>query len=91
MMKMKIYLVSRIDDWDYEEYKSFVVAAENEENALEFHPNGEKLKNLTDYEDIRDDGIYYCEWTSKENLKIEYIGESNSLEEKVILASFNAG
>jgi hypothetical protein len=39
--------------------------------------------------DVRNRTFYG--WTSKENLKIECIGESNSLVEKVIISSFNAG
>lgn len=31
---MNIYLVSRTDDVDYDEYDSFVVVAENEDDAL---------------------------------------------------------
>ena len=77
---MRLYLVSRTDGAGYDEYEydSFVVAAENEESALEFHPSGNK-------------GSCYG-WTKYlTNLKIEDIGESSSSVEKVILASFNAG
>ena len=89
---MKLYLVTRTDNWSYDEYDSFVVAAENEENALLFHPNGKKIERLSEYDDNENSAYHYTYgWTSKENLKIEYIGESNSSEEKVILASFNAG
>lgn len=78
---MKLYLVSRTDNIDCWEYVSFVLAAKNEKSALEWTPRG-KLKEYDDYE---------YQWTSKENLKIECIGESNSPIEKVILASYNAG
>lgn len=83
---MKLYLVSRTDDWGYDDYDSFVVAAKSEENALEYHPRG---KDYLNEDDIKD--RYYAGWTSKENLKIECIGESNNLVEKVIIYSFNAG
>lgn len=74
---MKLYLISRTDRVDYDEHDSFVVAANNEESALGFSPYGDND---------------YSTWTKyKENLNIEYIGESNSSVEKVILASFNAG
>lgn len=85
---MKLYLISRTDKdavrWD--NYDSLVVAAENEESALDFHPRGQYY--LTE-RDIRDRRFYG--WTSKEHLKIECIGESNGLVEKVIISSFNAG
>lgn len=71
---MKLYLLIRTDGLEYDEFDAFVVAAENEENALKWQPSK-----------------YNFGWTSKENIKIEYIGESNSPIEKVIIASFNAG
>lgn len=83
---MKLYLIFRKDRTNYDEYDSFVVAAENEENALKFHPRGRYFEE----DDYFDNGEVY-EWTSKENLKIECIGESYSKEEKVIISSFNAG
>ena len=81
---MKLYLISRTDDWSYDEYDSFVVAAESEESALEFSPRGHKPE---------EDGYWhYSGWTTnREDIKIECIGESNSLIEKVIISSFNAG
>jgi hypothetical protein len=78
---MKLYLLSRTDRVDYDEYDSFVVAAESEEEALKWFPRGNKSAT----------NEYYDGWVSKEDLKIECIGESNSSVEKVILASFNAG
>lgn len=86
---MKLYLISRTDKWGYDDYDSFLVAAENEESALSYHPNGQKLKDYLSKEDIA--WGYYGGWTTKENLKIECIGESYSKEEKVIISSFNAG
>lgn len=82
---MKLYLVSRDDKWDYyDEYTSFVVAAENEENAKSYHPVGHLLREpgyLYDYQ---------YEWTDKNNLVVEHIGESNSLVEKVIISSYSS-
>ena len=81
---MKLYLISRTDDWGYDEFDSFVVAAESEENAFKLYPA---------MKDSADDGFKYSNygWTFRENLKIECIGESYSKEEKVIISSFNAG
>lgn len=73
---MKLYLLSRTDDWSWDEHRAFVVAAESEESALSFSPYGDSD---------------YSTWTTKENIEVECIGESNSLVEKVIIASFNAG
>lgn len=81
---MKLYLVSRDDKWDYyDEYTSFVVAAENEENAKSYHPVGHLL---------REPGYHYdydYKWTNRNNLVVEHIGESNSLVEKVINSSYS--
>lgn len=83
---MKLYLISRTDKVGWDGYDSFVVAAKDEKSALDFHPRGQYYLTEKDVSNR----IYYG-WTSKENLKIEYIGESNSLVEKVIISSFNAG
>jgi len=83
---MKLYLISRTDKARYDEYDSFVVAAESEENALKFHPDNRYFEE----DDYFIDGEVY-KWTAKENVKIECIGESYSKEEKVIISSFNAG
>lgn len=83
---MKLYLISRTDGCDYDEYDSFVVAAENEESALKWCPEGKKLEEY--------DNVYRFGWgdwkPNRESLKIECIGEAYSLEEKVIHSSFIA-
>ena len=89
---MKLYLVSRTDRVYHNEYYAFVVAANNEESAVTFSPVGCKFENVEECEnDVPYNYTkYYHGWTIKENLKIECIGESNSLVEKVILDSLNA-
>jgi len=77
---MKLYLLTRTDDWGYDSHDAFVVAAENEESALEWHPYGDKREIDS-----------WGSWTRRENIKIQCIGKSNSPVEKVIIASFNAG
>lgn len=37
---MKLYLLTRTDGWSYDDYDSFVVAAEDEMSALEWCPDG---------------------------------------------------
>jgi hypothetical protein len=81
---MKLYLISRTDSIDWNEYIEFVVAAQSEENALKWFPNGE-LPSLGSW------ALYRQKEVKRENLEIEHIGESNSLVEKVITYSYNAG
>lgn len=83
---MKLYLLTRTDGWSYNYYDFFVVAAEDENSALNFHPRGQYYLTKSDV-----DKKNYYGWTSKENIKIECIGESYSPVEKVIITSFNAG
>lgn len=78
---MKLFKVMRTDDVGDWEYGCFVVAAKDEKSALEWTPIGKP----DEYDD------YSYQWTTKEYLKVEHIGESNSLVEKVIISSFNAG
>lgn len=73
---MKLYLLSRTDTVGYDEHKAFVVAAKSEESAISFSPYGDSD---------------YSTWTTKENIEIQCIGESNSMKEKVVISSFNAG
>lgn len=81
---MKLYLITRTDDFGYDQHISFIVAAKSEESALEYSPYGGKLTE-DDFHWLRGT------WTTRENLEIECIGESNSTEEKVIHSSFKAG
>lgn len=78
---MKLFKISRTDDVNDWEYGCFVIAAKDEKSALEWTPRGKP----DEYDD------YSYQWTTKDYLKIECIGESNSLVEKVIISSFNAG
>lgn len=75
---MKIYLVSRIDSIDYDQFDSFVIVANNKEEALH-------LKKLNEDN--------YGTWTdSYDNLEILEIGISTKYKKaEIILGSFNAG
>jgi hypothetical protein len=81
---MKLYLISRTDSIDWNEYIEFVVAAESEENALKWYPDG-KSPNKGSW------ALYVQKEVKRENIEIEHIGESNSLVEKVITYSYNNG
>jgi len=74
---MNLYLIERTDRVGYDEYDSIVVAAENEEEALEMGPNWP-------------DKDYGGCWASKEKLIIELIG-TTTRDRDVIITSFNAG
>lgn len=89
---MNLYLVRRTDDIVYDEYDSFVCAAESEEQARSMLPFGEELVRGEPKENIRSLTIW--EWTNDLNkIKVEYIGKADEKYTKltVILASFNAG
>ena len=89
---MNLYLVSRTDKIDYDEYDSFVCAAENEEQARKMLPFDEELVREETEENIRN--LIFWEWTNDLNkIKVEYIGKADEKYTKptVILASFNAG
>lgn len=78
---MNIYLVSRTDDWGYDDWDSFVVAASDEETARNTRPDG-----------VWKDGRAYG-WvplSKVDTLKVELIGTTET-HDGVILASYNAG
>ena len=75
---MKLYLVTRTDEWDWDEYNGFVIRAVNEENALELaHKFADEYDNPEDYT-FRPD-----------NTKIVEI--TNEGLEEIILESFIGG
>ena len=73
---MNIYLVSRTDAVGYDEYDSWVVCAENEEDALCSEPYGdEKPRKFPQYK----------------GLEVELIGEAvKGSTFGIVLSSFNA-
>ena len=79
---MKIYRIYQHVNRGYDTYDSAVVVAENEEEARHIHPSG------FDWPGFKwDNGT----WTSPENVKVEYIGETHLTEKQIIVSSFNAG
>lgn len=89
---MNLYLVQRTDPIGYDEYDSFVCAAESEEQARKMLPFDEELVREETEENIRN--LIFWEWTNDLNkIKVEYIGKADEKYKKptVILSSFNAG
>ena len=77
---MNLYYVWQDENNGYDTYDSFVVCAENEEEAKNTHPDG--------------DGNWrrYTWASSPEKVKCELIGTaSDNVERGIVIASFNAG
>lgn len=84
---MNIYLVDTVAKVDYDQYDSFVVVADSEEEAKATHPStlyGEVQSENTDKDDL---------WTPFKDIRVELIGVADSeyKEKTVICSSFNAG
>lgn len=104
---MNIYKVTRISDWDYDEYSSFVCFAKSEEEAINLnpsfvqidHPNFNKFLINKDYHlsffinwDEKNKDSYRQEWVnSKDDIKVTKIGTSESKQIGIILARYHAG
>lgn len=77
---MNIYKVSRTDSWahGYDEYDSFVCAAESEQTARDFVPGNDR------HAWVLEDNI--------SSLDVVLLGTAiDNFESGIILASFNAG
>ena len=84
---MKIYLISQdVNDY-YDTYDSAVVIAANEEQARNTYPGDEDGRDI-DFNNCWDSG----NWVKSPNdVTVEYIGETDIQERRVICSSFNAG
>lgn len=86
---MKLFHVARQDECGYDEYDSFVCAAEDEEAARLTHPSGGRH--------IWIDGVWRDghwtdgDWPAPGTLKVSEIGIAHKDERGVYCASFNAG
>lgn len=86
---MNIYLVRRTDNWDYDQYDSFVCVAESEEQAKLLNPQYDPYFETEMFYDFNRN---YCDWASSPDLlEVTKIGVSDSDEVKIILRSYNAG
>lgn len=83
-MKLKLYLVSRTDKIGYDEYDSFIIAAESRIEARAVHPDGRNGWNDA-----------YGTWipiTDILSLEVRYLGTAGAkIEWGVVMSSFNAG
>ena len=89
---IKLYLVRRTDEIRWDEYDSFVVCAESEDEARRVHPSGEGFFG----ENLMDDSRNYFKWTwtdKIDTLNVTCIGIANlSLKNhQIICSSYNAG
>lgn len=76
---MNLYLVSRTDSVDYDEYDAFVVAANNETEATLFLLQ-------------KHDKPSYSSWPALNKTEVKLIGTTTAYTEPTeILGSFNAG
>lgn len=79
---MKLYLISQ-ENWMQGTYGLAVVAAENENDARDMHPNG--------YAFLSGNDNWEGDWpTNPKYVTVEYLGETTK-EKGVICASFRAG
>lgn len=77
--KMKLYLISQNENYDYGTYDSAVVVAYSVADARKIHPSGEENRASLD-------------WTFSKNVHVKYLGEAvPELERGVVCASFNEG
>ena len=91
-MVSSLYLVKRTDKVTWDEYDSFVVCAESEDEARRVYPSGEMF--FEDDMSERNKRCFKSGWTDKiETLEVICVGlASVSLKNhQVICASYNAG
>ena len=88
---MHLYLVERTDDWHYGDFDAMVVVAKDEESARQIHPSqGGPLRSGEPMEVLWKDT--YSPWVKSPDLvDVTLLGTSIEQEERVVLASYNAG
>jgi hypothetical protein len=83
---MKLYLVSQKQNNGYDTYDSFVVAANDEEEAKNTHPYTGRSMSTEDW------GNNYVWCDDVKHVKVKYLGEADSLiHQGIVCSSFNAG
>ena len=94
---MKLYLVSRTDVVDYDQYDSMVVVAPSEEEARNFGPRGDIVYvdgKWIDKATRKEEDTRFFDWAEDpESLTVEMVGAARPDLEAghVVCASFNAG
>jgi len=81
---MKLFLISQLQNNNYDTYDSAVVAAPDKETARNMNPkNGEPMDEW---------GQEYSTWCSgREHVTVRYLGEAVSVAQGVVCASYRAG
>lgn len=81
---MKLYLLSRTDNWSHDDFDSFVVAAESPDDAITIAPMGMPFEEKN---------ASYSGWVDSTDLiECKEIGKAaKGIERGVIISSFNAG
>ena len=95
-MKLKIFKIYQDVNIGYDTFDSAIVCAKNEKEAREINPSGWYKFYDKSWWKQYDDGMKKEEkdetWVHPLEVKAIYLGEADdSVEEGVILASFNAG
>ena len=76
---MKLYLLERVEQADWDQYDGFVIAAESPE-AARILANRE----VTEYDN--------CDWTNEDQVSCRRIAETSIFfQETVVISDFNAG
>jgi Na+-transporting NADH:ubiquinone oxidoreductase subunit NqrF len=75
-----LYLVERTDEADWDEYRGFIVSAENEGQAKSTPPDKEDFENPVS-----------SVWVTPDRVKVTLIGKSFINKHKVVLTDFKAG
>ena len=92
---MKLWIVTQLNAVGYDCYDSFVVASETEEEARNTHPNGDSLWDGKNwwyiYKQEKRFLLSSDSWTIPNEVRVEYLGETDREIKGVVLASFNAG
>lgn len=94
---MNIYRIWQDVNCDYDTYDSAIVVAENEEAARKIHPRGLNATGYNEYTHLYDLPWWKGTdtdrtWCQIDNVNVELVGTTNLYkEEKILLASFNAG
>lgn len=96
---MKLWLISQSTNTGYDTYDSAVVAAETEEEARHTYPSnwddsdkkwtGSKWLWYLDDGRVLDYGS--GDWTSPDNVKVEFLADGYAGKAGTVCASFNAG
>lgn len=100
---MNLYHISRIDNYNYEEYSDAVVVARNKLEASNIHPSGNNVKWYAEHKNWMSDNdtrlmekgclAGYSDWPEPDMVNAEFIGRAADHLERgtVICASFHAG